>query len=62
MGGIKAFAEAGTGLAVVDGKLIEKLVLREMQRIVSVAQRASRIKSRPKNQNSYLEPSRSDLI
>ena len=38
---LKAFAEAGTGLVVVDGKLIEKPVLREMQRIVSVAQRAS---------------------
>ncbi len=38
---LKAFAEAGTGLVVVDGKLIEKPVLREMQRIVSVARRAS---------------------
>ena len=38
---LKAFAEAGTGLVVIDGKLIEKPVLREMQRIVSIAQRVS---------------------
>ncbi len=35
-----AFEEANTGLVVVDGKLIEKPVVREMQRIVSVAKRA----------------------
>lgn len=35
-----AFEEANTGLVVVDGKLIEKPVVREMQRILSVADRA----------------------
>ena len=34
-----AFAEADTGLVVIDGKLIEKPVLREMQRILAVAAR-----------------------
>ncbi len=34
---LKTFAEADTGLVVIDGKLIEKPVLREMQRIVSIA-------------------------
>ncbi len=38
---LAAFEEANTGLVVVDGKLIEKPVVREMQRIVSVAKRAS---------------------
>ena len=37
---LAAFEEANTGLVVVDGKLIEKPVVREMQRIVSVAKRA----------------------
>lgn len=37
---LQAFAEADTGLVVVDGKLIEKPVLREMHRILSIAQRA----------------------
>ncbi|HJP07936.1 MAG: CoA ester lyase [Acidiferrobacteraceae bacterium] len=37
---LTAFEEANTGLVVVDGKLIEKPVVREMQRIVSVAKRA----------------------
>ncbi len=37
---LTAFEEANTGLVVVDGKLIEKPVVREMQRIVSVARRA----------------------
>ncbi|MEK9627318.1 MAG: CoA ester lyase, partial [Gammaproteobacteria bacterium] len=32
---ISAFEEADTGLVVVDGKLIEKPVIREMQRILS---------------------------
>ena len=32
-----AFHEADTGLVVMDGKLIEKPVIREMQRIVSIA-------------------------
>ncbi len=36
---LDAFASAGTGLVVVDGKLIEKPVLREMQRIVAIAER-----------------------
>ena len=34
---IKRFEEADTGLVVRDGKLIEKPVLREMHRIVSIA-------------------------
>lgn len=36
---LKAFAEADTGLVVVDGKLIEKPVLREMNRILAIAER-----------------------
>ncbi len=36
---INAFAEADTGLVVVDGKLIEKPVLREMNRILSIAEK-----------------------
>ncbi len=36
---LKEFAEADTGLVVIDGKLIEKPVLREMSRIVSIAER-----------------------
>ena len=39
---LKAFAEADTGLVVVDGKLIEKPVLREMQRVISISERVSR--------------------
>lgn len=38
---LKAFADADTGLVVVDGKLIEKPVLREMNRILSIAERVS---------------------
>jgi len=38
---IRAFEEADTGLVVIDGKLIEKPVLREMQRIRAVAARIS---------------------
>ncbi|MAW33862.1 MAG: CoA ester lyase [Proteobacteria bacterium] len=38
---IKTFQEANTGLVVVDGKLIEKPVLREMHRIVSIADKIS---------------------
>ncbi len=38
---LSAFAEADTGLVVIDGKLIEKPVLREMQRIVAIADRMS---------------------
>lgn len=37
----RAFEEAGAGLVVIDGKLIEKPVLREMYRILSVAERLS---------------------
>lgn len=37
---VTAFEEANTGLVVVDGKLIEKPVVREMQRILSVVERA----------------------
>ena len=36
---LKLFAEADTGLVVIDGKLIEKPVLREMRRIVSIAEK-----------------------
>ena len=38
---LAAFEGANTGLVVVDGKLIEKPVVREMQRIASVAKRAA---------------------
>ncbi|WP_281017480.1 MULTISPECIES: CoA ester lyase [unclassified Minwuia] len=38
---VAAFAEADTGLVVVDGKLIEKPVLREMNRIISIAERVA---------------------
>ena len=38
---LNGFAEADTGLVVVDGKLIEKPVLREMQRILAIAERIS---------------------
>ena len=40
---IQAFDEAGTGLVVVDGKLIEKPVLRSMYRIVAIAERIGAI-------------------
>lgn len=36
---IRAFEEADTGLVVIDGKLIEKPVLREMHRILKIADR-----------------------
>lgn len=36
---IQAFKDADTGLVVVDGKLIEKPVLRDMYRIISIAER-----------------------
>ena len=36
---IQTFEEADTGLVVIDGKLIEKPVLRDMHRIVSIADR-----------------------
>ena len=35
---IKAFEEADSGLVVIDGKLIEKPVLRNMQRIVKISE------------------------
>lgn len=35
----QAFEEAGTGLVVVDGKLVEKPVLRSMFRILAIAER-----------------------
>jgi (S)-citramalyl-CoA lyase len=38
---LKEFAAADTGLVVIDGKLIEKPVLRDMQRIISIADRIS---------------------
>jgi (S)-citramalyl-CoA lyase len=38
---VAAFAEANTGLVVVDGKLIERPVLRTMERIIAVADRAA---------------------
>ena len=38
---IDEFEAADTGLVVVDGKLIEKPVLREMYRIVAIAERMS---------------------
>ena len=36
---IRTFEEADTGLFVIDGKLIEKPVLRDMHRIVAIAER-----------------------
>ncbi len=36
---IEVFEEADTGLVVIDGKLIEKPVLRDMRRIVAIADR-----------------------
>ena len=36
---IAEFRAADTGLVVIDGKLIEKPVLREMERIVAIAER-----------------------
>jgi citrate lyase beta subunit len=36
---VTEFAVANTGLVVVDGKLIEKPVLREMERILAIAER-----------------------
>ena len=34
---VQAFADAGTGLVLIDGKLIEKPVLRSMHRILAIA-------------------------
>ena len=36
---LQEFAAADTGLVVIDGKLIEKPVLRDMQRIIAIAER-----------------------
>ncbi len=36
---LDTFYQADTGLVVIDGKLIEKPVIREMQRIVSIAEK-----------------------
>ena len=36
---VAAFADADTGLVLVDGKLIERPVLRDMHRILAVAER-----------------------
>lgn len=38
---IQAFEEADTGLVVIDGKLIEKPVLREMHRVLAISERVS---------------------
>jgi len=38
---IQAFEKGDTGLVVIDGKLIEKPVLREMHRILAIAERLS---------------------
>ncbi|MRG74108.1 CoA ester lyase [Alphaproteobacteria bacterium HT1-32] len=42
---IAEFEAADTGLVVVDGKLIEKPVLRDMQRIIAVAERVETMAS-----------------
>ncbi len=39
---VAAFAEGDSGLVLIDGKLIEKPVLRSMQRIIAIADRISR--------------------
>lgn len=36
---VQAFEDAGTGLVVVDGKLVEKPVLRSMHRVLAIAAR-----------------------
>jgi len=41
----KTFEEADTGLVVIDGKLIEKPVLREMYRIMAIADRIDNVRS-----------------
>jgi len=46
---IDTFAQADTGLVVIDGKLIEKPVLREMHRIIAIADRKKG--SEPSNQS-----------
>lgn len=39
---LDTFAAADTGLVVIEGKLIEKPVLREMQRVIAIAGRVNR--------------------
>ncbi|MFK7963021.1 MAG: CoA ester lyase [Burkholderiaceae bacterium] len=41
---LDAFEAADTGLVVVDGKLIEKPVLREMRRLVAIAERIEQVR------------------
>ena len=36
---VRTFEEADTGLVLIDGKLIEKPVLREMRRLIAIAER-----------------------
>ncbi len=38
---IEAFKQAETGLVVIDGKLVEKPVLRDMHRILAISDRIS---------------------
>src|SRR5690606_32812360 len=38
---VMAFAESGSGLVVIDGKLIERPVLRSMRRILAIAEASS---------------------
>jgi len=38
---LEAFERADTGLVVIDGKLIEKPVLREMRRQITIAERVA---------------------
>ena len=42
---IKTFEQANTGLVVIDGKLIEKPVMREMYRIVAIADKLRKQKA-----------------
>ena len=44
---ITAFKKAETGLVVIDGKLIEKPVLRHMERVLAIASRVSEKKMTP---------------
>ena len=41
---VSVFEKANTGLVVIDGKLIEKPVLREMYRILSIAEKIKKNK------------------
>ena len=40
---VDQFNESNTGLVVIDGKLIEKPVLREMQRKILIAEKINKI-------------------